>query len=591
MTTMLNYLIEANLALLFFYVLYWLFLKNENQFSFKRIYLLGSLIASLLFPLITIPTEGTQLIPSLSHSPAAYWLPEITIYANETKANAIAQTTIWQWIGYIYMTGLIIFSILFVIRIASLILLFRASKKYAWKSYLVAESDKGHGSFSFFHFIFLGKASELNEQEKQDVLIHEEVHAQKIHSFDIVLTNLLGIVFWFNPILHAYRNSLVQIHEFEADARSVEGRDVNAYCSLLARVALQSNGYPLANHFTNSLTLKRISMMKTVHKKIKQWKVATVSILALLIFLVVACQDQVMQDIQTIADNSSAATILPAQVEAELLKLKQANPKAEYIVMEMNEEGKNKMEELDKDEEFKKNLVGVHIIKAADQSFAILQKGDRTNALANMTASEDEIFSIVEESASPIGGFPELYGYIMKNIKYPQEARTKGVEGKVFIEFVVNLDGSLSDFVALKGIGSGCDEEAIRVLQTSTIAWNPGKQQGTAVKQRMVIPIIFKLGSENPAAIIIGEADSNYPGSQYEFKVTLTKTLVNGLAQISGQVKNQDGAPMSGTNIVVKSTTTGAVSNSNGYCKIDTKQNTGSLVFSFIGFKTAEVEF
>jgi TonB family protein len=590
MNATLNYLIEANLGLLFFYACYWLLLRSEQQFSFKRVYLLGSLVASLLFPLINIPSEGAQLIPTLSTS-QAYWLPEITIFANGVSAQTETPITLWQWITYIYCGGLLLFFIVFAVRITALVMLFKASKKYYWKNYLVAESEKGHGSFSFFHFIFLGQATELSEAEKQEVLIHEEVHAQKIHSFDILLTNLLGIVFWFNPILLLYRNSFVQVHEFEADARSVEGRDVNTYCSLLARVALQSNGYPLANHFTNSLTLKRITMMKTVRTKIKQWKVATVSFATLLIFLVVACQDQVMQDIQAIADNSSAATILPAQVEAELLKLKQANPKAEYIVMEMNDEGKKKMEELDQDKEFKKNLVGVHIIKTTDQSFAILQKGDQTNALANMTASDGEVFSIVEESASPAGGFPELYGYIAKNIKYPLEARTKGVEGKVFIEFVVNTDGTLSNFVSIKGIGSGCDEEAIRVLQTSTITWTPGKQQGKSVKQRMVLPITFQLGSGSPAAIIIGEAQNSYPGSQYEFKITVTKTVVNGLAQLSGQVKNQDGAPLSGTNIVVKSTTTGTVSGADGSFKIDTQKNTGSLVFSFIGYKTVEVEF
>jgi beta-lactamase regulating signal transducer with metallopeptidase domain len=210
---------------------------------------------------------------------------------------------------------------LFLIRISALIFLFKTSRKYSWKNYQVAESEKAHGSFSFFHFIFLGRASELNDQEKEEVLIHEEVHVQQYHSFDIILTNILGIVFWFNPVVLLYRNSLVQIHEFEADARSVEGRDVNAYCSLLAKVALQSNGYVLANHFTNSLTLKRIHMMKTVRKKIKQWKVATAIIAVLLIFFVVACQDQVMQDIQTITDNSTAATMLPANVEAELIKL------------------------------------------------------------------------------------------------------------------------------------------------------------------------------------------------------------------------------------------------------------------------------
>nr|MCU0368781.1 hypothetical protein [Cyclobacteriaceae bacterium] len=377
MNEMLNYFIEANLVLVFFYACYWVLFRKENQFSFKRAYLLGSLVASLLFPLISIPNNGAQVIPSLSNTPAVVWLPEITVYANPAYAQTIPQTSLWQWISYIYYAGIIFFIILFLIRIVSLVRLFRSSKKYYWKNYQVAESEKIHGSFSFFHFIFLGMANELSEEEKKEVLIHEEVHVQKYHSIDIVCINVMGILFWYNPIIHLYRNSLVQVHEFEADAHSVEGRDVNAYCSLLAKVALQSNGYPLANHFTNSFTLKRIQMMKTVRKKIKQWKVITASIGILLVFLVVACQDQVMQDIQTITDNSSAATILPPEVELELAKLKEKNPNSEYIVLEMNDEGKKKMAELDKNPEFINNLKSLSVIKAADQSFVILQKGDK----------------------------------------------------------------------------------------------------------------------------------------------------------------------------------------------------------------------
>jgi beta-lactamase regulating signal transducer with metallopeptidase domain len=273
MNEILNYLIEANLTLVFFYACFWVLFHKENQFSFKRAYLLGSLVASLLFPLISIPSNGAQLIPSLSNTFAAVWLPEITVYAKSAYAQTTHQTSLWQWISYIYYVGIILFIILFIVRIASLVRLFRSSKKYKWKNYQVAESEKIHGSFSFFHFIFLGMANELSEEEKNDVLIHEEVHVQKYHSIDILCINVMGIVFWFNPIIHLYRNSLVQVHEFEADARSVEGRDVNAYCSLLARVALQSNGYPLANHFTNSFTLKRIQMIKTIKKRISSWKV------------------------------------------------------------------------------------------------------------------------------------------------------------------------------------------------------------------------------------------------------------------------------------------------------------------------------
>jgi protein TonB len=68
-----------------------------------------------------------------------------------------------------------------------------------------------------------------------------------------------------------------------------------------------------------------------------------------------------------------------------------------------------------------------------------------------------------------------------------------GIEGKVYVQFVVDKDGTLTDIKALKGIGAGCDEEAVRVIGGSP-KWKPGKQRGRPVKVRMVLPIIFKLG-------------------------------------------------------------------------------------------------
>lgn len=105
----------------------------------------------------------------------------------------------------------------------------------------------------------------------------------------------------------------------------------------------------------------------------------------------------------------------------------------------------------------------------------------------------DEIFTIVEEPASPKGGMPAFYKYIGDKMKYPAQARRMGIEGKVFVEFVIGKDGSISDVKAVKGIGAGCDEEAVRVVQAAP-SWSPGKQRGKAVKQRMVLPITFRLG-------------------------------------------------------------------------------------------------
>lgn len=105
----------------------------------------------------------------------------------------------------------------------------------------------------------------------------------------------------------------------------------------------------------------------------------------------------------------------------------------------------------------------------------------------------DEVFSVVEESAEPKGGMAAFYKYVGEKIKYPAQARRMGVEGRVFVQFVVNRDGSIVDVTVLKGIGAGCDEEAQRIVQSAP-AWKPGKQRGKAVRQKMVIPIIFRLG-------------------------------------------------------------------------------------------------
>jgi protein TonB len=105
----------------------------------------------------------------------------------------------------------------------------------------------------------------------------------------------------------------------------------------------------------------------------------------------------------------------------------------------------------------------------------------------------DQIFSVVEETATPKGGMPAFYKYVGEKIKYPAQARRMGVEGRVFVEFVVNRDGTIVDVKSIKGIGAGCDEEAVRIVQSAP-AWKPGKQRGKPVRQKMVIPIIFKLG-------------------------------------------------------------------------------------------------
>ena len=105
----------------------------------------------------------------------------------------------------------------------------------------------------------------------------------------------------------------------------------------------------------------------------------------------------------------------------------------------------------------------------------------------------DTIFEgIVEEQPTPKGGYAAFYKFLSKNLKYPKQARKIGIEGKVFMQFVIDKDGSITDAQVIKGIEYGCDVEALRVINKHP-KWNAGKQRGRAVKVRMVVPIVFKL--------------------------------------------------------------------------------------------------
>ncbi|MDX2194946.1 MAG: energy transducer TonB [Cytophagales bacterium] len=106
--------------------------------------------------------------------------------------------------------------------------------------------------------------------------------------------------------------------------------------------------------------------------------------------------------------------------------------------------------------------------------------------------TKEEVFLVVEQMPEFPGGTAAMQKFIAQNIKYPKQAASLGIEGRVIVSFVINSEGKISTVEVLKGIGSGCDEEAIRVIQ-SMPGWTPGKQNGRPVSVKFTVPIKFTL--------------------------------------------------------------------------------------------------
>lgn len=130
-----------------------------------------------------------------------------------------------------------------------------------------------------------------------------------------------------------------------------------------------------------------------------------------------------------------------------------------------------------------KNLI---LLLVAFASFSV------TNVIS--AQEKGEVYTVVEEMPQFENGQDDLFKFLVSNIKYPEEAKKAGVEGTVYVSFVINANGDVTNVKVLRGIGYGCDEESIRVVKAMQGHWKPGTQKGKAVNVQYNLPIRYTLG-------------------------------------------------------------------------------------------------
>ncbi len=211
---------------------------------------------------------------------------------------------------------------------------------------------------------------------------------------------------------------------------------------------------------------------------------------------------------------------------------------------------------------------------------------ETTAQSATESQTEGEVFTVVEELPQYPGGVDAFYKYVISEIKYPKEARLGGIEGRVDVQFVVERDGSLSDVKVSKGIGAGCDNEAVRVVQHAA-SFKPGTQRGKPVRVRMILPIIFKLNegetnedNSTKGIIFLEEVEQK--------KATLKVDANYANGEWSGTVYDEEGEGLPGANIVVAGTTTGTVSDLDGTFKVKASESK-DLHVSFVGYENVRL--
>ena len=273
------YLINSAGCLAILLLFYKLLLENETMHQFKRFYLLGSLFVSMLIPFITFTTYTDAIPQSLQQ------ISNTSVLISEgTAANAINWSVI-LWV--IYGLGVLLFSIKFIRNLTALILRIKHNPKLRNRDFTTILLQERVLPHTFFNFLFFNKEAFIKKQIPKEVIVHEEAHAKQLHSLDVLIVELLQIVFWFNPLIYFAKSAIKLNHEFLADQSVIcKGVETSLYQRTLLVFSSNTEASNLANAFNYSSIKKRFTVMKTHTSKRTIWSkgLLLLPLLAILLF-------------------------------------------------------------------------------------------------------------------------------------------------------------------------------------------------------------------------------------------------------------------------------------------------------------------
>ncbi|WP_159017830.1 M56 family metallopeptidase [Algibacter sp. L3A6] len=259
-----EYLLKVSALLAIFYVSYKVFLQRDTFFNENRWFLILGIVTAFVLPSLVIPIY-------IEYTPVD--APNFNNIPTEVSENIETPFNILDYLPIIYLLGVIGFSIRFLIQLTSLSLVISKSKKEKHGKYTYIKTDKNISPFSFFNWIVFNP-NNFNNNELEQILIHEKIHSNQKHSIDVLLTQLSCIALWFNPLIWFYNKALKQNLEFIADNETQHQIDCKkTYQITLLKTSLPSHQMALTNNFHTSLIKKRIVMLhKSKSKKISLFK-------------------------------------------------------------------------------------------------------------------------------------------------------------------------------------------------------------------------------------------------------------------------------------------------------------------------------
>jgi TonB family protein len=285
MENIIVFMFKSCFAMFALYAVYLIFLRNETFFTMNRFYLLGTLIASLVLPLIQIPLH--EIISIDRNFEFSF---NNIIIKNEILINNKAGN--FGFINYsllVYAAISCFLLIRFLIRLSQIFNIIIKGEIKKYDGFKIILTDYDIIPFSFFNYVFINP-QKLSDDETSKILIHELVHIKEFHTIDLILIEIVSMVLWFNPVVWLIKSSLKATHEYIADRYTVfQTKNKIEYQKLLLKEAFGGYQFDFTNNFNFSLIKRRITMMtKNVSNRTARLKVLFVMPVAVILLFTFA---------------------------------------------------------------------------------------------------------------------------------------------------------------------------------------------------------------------------------------------------------------------------------------------------------------
>ena len=422
------YLLQVNLGIILFYALYKLICTRDTLFNSRRLILLLSLILPFIIPLIDI-REWMETRESLVM---------LTNFDYSTTIPEIVVGTAGTEPGnQVFVISEWIKNIYIAgILALSVRLIVQAISLYMIILRTPEKTVNGirikcmkDKSGPFSFFNWIFlNPDNVKEEEMSEILTHEMAHVRQKHSIDVIISELVNICCWINPFAWLMKREVRLNLEFLADRKVMDAGFATKSYQYHLLGLTYSHKYGLSNNFNFSHLKQRIIMMNK--KKTNGAGHIKYALFAIPAFALL------------LAGNISCSS------------------------------------EATKTDDVKEN--------------AATEKANEAEVIVQEPATKDEAFAVVEQMPEFPGGMKELMTYLKDNIKYPKAAQDKKVQGRVIVQFVVEKDGTPTEFNVVRSVDPDLDAEALRVLGGMP-KWKPGMQKGQVVRVKYTVPVSFKL--------------------------------------------------------------------------------------------------